>query len=462
MSLPNNGRNHNHNPIRDGGDDIAFVNPSPSGDSDRDGAGYSPSVKENVDYASPSQNASDINPETGTNSHASAYDDLDDYVYRQNKRRHRRRQRRRGLRSILGMKQLQHKHRHHHSKHHHRRKRLKKWQKASIGIISTLLALIVLLIGTVAYLNMAGEAELTNSDNLSVDVPEGIESSDNGMYIVYKGVQYKYNENIASILCMGIDRETLGNIKGHVGTGGDSDALFLITIDNRTGETNLVNISRETMTDIGIYSSGGNYIETAKAQICLAYAYGDGKETSCRNQLVAVKQLFYNIPINSYLSLDMEGIGAINDTMGGITVVSPETIGTFISGETYNLRGSQAQSFVRDRSHETIEGNNLRMERQKVYLESFARQLIDKTKQNLSTPIDVFNASKPYVCTNLNAARITNLAINAIRGGYNDFEIRNIPGEVKKGKTYAEFYVNEEKFFEMFLEIFYDPVENFR
>ena len=144
--------------------------------------------------------------------------------------------------------------------------------------------------------------------------------------------------------------------------------MFLITIDTETGDTNLVNISRETMTDIGIYSSEGNYIETQKAQICLAYAYGDGAESSCRNELDAVKKLFYNVPINSYLSLDLQGIGEINEAMGGVTVVSPETIGTFVAGETYTLKGTQAQSFVRDRSHETVEGNNLRIERQRVYL----------------------------------------------------------------------------------------------
>lgn len=459
MSLPNNGRNHNHNPIADS-KDIVFVK-SNNSDNDAENMPSGVHMQKDVDFASPVDHDEARNPETGTNSQASAYDDLDDYIYKQNKKRHRHRHSSRGPSLFNKRRKSHHKHRHHHSKHHHRRKRLKKWQKVSIGIISTLLALIILLVSTVVYLNLRGREELTNTDNLSIAVPKDIENYDNGMYLTYKGVQYKYNENIASILCMGIDRETLGNVDGHVGTGGDADALFLITIDTETGDTNLVNISRETMTDIGIYSDG-NYVESTKAQICLAYAYGNGAETSCRNQLVAVKQLFYNIPINSYLSLQLQGIGTINDAMGGITVVSPETIGTFVAGETYNLRGSQAQSFVRDRSHETIEGNNLRMERQKVYLESFARSLISQTKEDITTPVNIFNAAKPYICTNLNASKITHLAITAIRGGYNEFEIKSVPGKVKKGEEFAEFYVDEDKFFEMFLSVYYKPVENFR
>lgn len=457
MSLPSNGRNHNQRPVfeKDNNDVVLAGLEQTATYNDENGTvpdGVNP--KKGVDFAD-SVDYDSVNPETGINSHASAYDDLDDYVYRQTKKRHRSRHHhhRSSSAPLLFRKKS--------SKHHRSRKRLKKWQKVSLGIISGILALIILAVGSLVYLNIMGRQELTNNENLTIDVPDQAEGYDNGMYITYKGVQYKYNENVTSVLCMGIDRETFGNIDGNVGTGGNADAIFMITIDLETGETNLINISRETMTDIGIYSVAGRYIETVKAQLCLAYAYGDGAQTSCRNQLVAVKKLFYNIPINTYLSLDLQGIGAINDTMGGITVVSPETIDSFVAGETYNLRGSLAQSFVRARSHATIEGNNLRMQRQKIYLESFANKLLNETKKDLSAPINLFNASKPYVCTNLDASRITYLAINAIRGGYDQFEIKTVPGKVKEGKKYAEFYVDEDEFFEMFLSVYYKPVENF-
>lgn len=444
MSLQSNGRNHNYNPMADS-DDVGFAKLIKS-DKTTEQSYTELNMKEEIDLAAPVDHDEAAIMDKDTNSKASAYDDLDDYVFRQSKSSRKRKHRN----SLFKTK----------SKHKHRKKRFKKWQKACIGIISTLLALIILLISTVVCLNMLGKSELTNADNLSIAVPDNVENYDNGLYITYKGNEYKYNENIATILCMGIDKETLGNVDGHIGTGGNADALFLITIDTETGDTNLVNISRETMTDIGIYSSEGNYIETQKAQICLAYAYGDGAESSCRNELDAVKKLFYNVPINSYLSLDLQGIGEINDAMGGVTVVSPETIGTFVAGETYTLKGSQAQSFVRNRSHETVEGNNLRMERQRVYLESFASSLISQTKKDITTPINIFNVAQPYICTNLNASKITHLAITAIRGGYNEFHINSVPGKVKKGNEFAEFYVDEDKFFEMFLSLYYKPVED--
>ena len=471
MSLPNNGRNHNHKPIFENNEEDFLAAGLEQAAEYEKNNGVKPTVytpEKDVDFASPVNRDAVVNPETGTNSQASAYDDLDDYVYRQNKKRHRsHRHHSSSVPSLFRKKRSKHKHRHHHHKHHRRKKRLRKWQKVTLGIICVFLALIILGISTVVYLNnKGGEDLLKGNDTVNLELPKYADSLSNGQYITYKGVQYKLNENITSILCMGVDKESLkddnGNIvqvNNNIGAGGHADAIFLVTLDMESGRTTMINISRETMTDIYIYSTTGNFVETQKAQICLAYAYGDGKETSCNNVLLSVQQMFYNIPINSYIALDLQGIGGINDTMGGITVVSPETIGPFTAGETYTLRGSLAQSFVRDRSHEVINGNSLRMERQKIYLQSFANKLIDKTKADLTFPMTLFNSATPYICTNLNASKITNLALSAIRGTYSgEPEIKTIPGKVKQGEQFAEFYINEKKFFELFLDVYYEPV----
>lgn len=470
MSLPNSGRNHNHKPVLgNDNEDFLAAGLEQAAEYEKNN-GVKPTVyvpEKNVDFASPVNRDSVVNPETGTNSQASAYDDLDDYVYRQNKKRHRSHRHSSSVPSLFRKKKSKHKHRHHHHKHHRKKKRLRKWQKVTISVICVLLALIIVGVGTVVYLNMKGSKDLLKgNDSVNLDLPKYADSISNGQYITYKGVQYKLNENITSILCMGVDKESLKDDNGNIvqigdniGAGGHADALFLLTLDMKSGRTTLINISRETMTDIYIYSTTGNFVETQKAQICLAYAYGDGRESSCNNVLLSVQQLFYNIPINSYLALDLQGIGGINDTMDGITVVSPETIGPFTAGETYTLRGSLAQSFVRDRSHEVINGNALRMERQKIYLQSFANKLIDKTKADITFPMTLFNSATPYMCTNLDAAKTTNLALSAMNGTYNgEPEIKTIPGKVKQGEQYAEFYVNEKKFFELFLDVYYTPV----
>ena len=94
-----------------------------------------------------------------------------------------------------------------------------------------------------------------------------------------------------------------------------------------------------------------------KQQICLAYAYGDGKEKSCENVLASVRRLFYNVPINTYFALDLDGISELNDAVDGVDVTSPETIATFEEGKDYHLVGMEAESFVRTRRMDRLDAN---------------------------------------------------------------------------------------------------------
>lgn len=475
MNLQGNGNNHNHGPKAEDEND-SFISFRQSADYERITGQKPVTTGEDGSADFGDEERSQKLREAIESENSSAYEDLDDFVYRQNKRRKRSNGRRhhhshrspsslspgRVMKKATGVSK--HKHKHHFHRHHHRRRKLRKWQKAAIGVIAVLLALIVISVGTLAFLVFRGRSALLDKGNLNINVPDKAVSIENGQFIEYNGVKYRYNDNITSILCMGIDKDTFSNDKQHTlegqnASGGDADSIFLVTMDLSTGDTKLVNISRDTMTDIKITSQSGRFIKTEQAQLSLAYAYGDGGDVSCQNALTAVRNLFYGTPINSYLALDMQGIGYINDAIGGVTVVSPETIDSFVEGKTYNLQGTMAQAFVRSRSHATVEGNSLRMQRQKVYLESFAQKLLAQTRSNLSTPVDLFNSAKPYIVSNINTDKIAYLAVNAVRGGYSGFEIKNVPGEVKAGKKYAEFYVNEDEFFEMFLDIFYIPTD---
>jgi len=455
MSLLGNGRNHNQTPDFDttknvlkNGKDYALKFNNEQREPNKP-----PVPEENVDFASPSKVK--IEAQDGEKKGASAFDDLDDYVYRYSRKRHHKHHKS-GILRKLGI------HKSHRRKKKKKKSKFKTWQKVIISIICIILVIIIGLLGTILYLNKAGENALLNSEQVVITVPEEVKDSDNGgKYLVTKdGRKFAYNENITSILCMGVDKDDLELDNDVVGTAGAADFLFLITIDTATGESNLIHISRDTMAEIGIYSTEGIYVESREAQICLAYAYGDGKHVSCNNQVTAVRNLFYNVPINSYVSLDLSGVSVINDSIGGVTVTSPETIGEFTAGQQYHLQGKYAEMFVRRRSIDIIEGNSLRMKRQREYIQAFAQKVIQQTKEDIQTPITLFNTASPYICTNLDASKITYLAINGLKGNLSkEFEIKTLDGELKQGETYVEYYLDEEKFFETFLEVFYTPVE---
>lgn len=355
------------------------------------------------------------------------------------------------------MNPRKHKNKHHHS--HRSRRRRKRIKKVLLTIGCVLLSLVTLLVGSAVFLFFKGQSELMNSE-INIVAPDSVDASlqNDGRLIIYNGSQYRLNEDITSLLFIGVDKRDMDDI-GELGASGQADVIVLIAIDTKTGEMKMVNVPRDTMTDVAVYAVEGTYVGMKHQQICLSYAYGDGKETSCDNTVAAVKRIFYNIPINSYFAMDIDGIGAINDAVGGIDVVSPETVETFEKGESYHLEGRTAERFVRARNHETADANLLRNKRQQLYADAFVHKIFSATKEDLTTPVSLFNASAPYSVTNLNPSRITFLAQKLVSGGSVSMTMTNVPGTAALNKEeYAEYTVNEKEFYEVFLNTFYKKV----
>ena len=388
-----------------------------------------------VEYALPVEEKDRGFKKSGTKRRGSAKDELNDYIY------------------MTPVKNS--------SSHKKEKKKKKLWLKILIGILIGLIVLILSGIITLFVLINVGKGAMLDANKTAIiNVPTYVQQVEqDGKTIVYNGKTYKYNEAITSILFMGIDRDQFADDDENLGTNGDADALMLLTYDTSNGNTDLISISRDTMADIDVYSKDGTYIGIEKQQICLAYAYGDGKETSCTNQVNAVSRLFYNIPISSYLSMDLDAVSVLNDAVGGVTVTSPQTFKEFTKGETVTLYGESAETFVRNRDTSVLDSNNSRMERQRVYIESFFKTLAAGTKENLMLPVDLFNAASPYTVTNIDIPKVTYLASNILEKDFSEIEMQNVPGEVVQGEVYAEYHLDQEKFFEMFLNVYYTPVD---
>ena len=352
-----------------------------------------------------------------------------------------------------------HHHHHHHHRSRHKRRKLKTRQKVLRALICILLALVILVSGTALFLIFKGHGELFDED-IKIDSPDGLNAvvQDDGDYIFYNGERYKYNKEVTSMLLMGIDRRDFST-PNEQGTGGQADVIVLMAMDMKNRKVSLLNIPRDTMTDVSIFSVSGYYVGMEKQQICLSYAYGNGKETSCSNTLASVKRIFYNVPISTYFSLDLDGIAAVNDAVGGVDVVSPETIESFKEGTPYHLVGAQAESFVRARRHDIAEANMLRMQRQQTYVKNFMNKVVSEAKRKPSTAVDLFNESKQYSCTNLDAAKILYMAQDLARNGALETSMLTVPGTTTLSKDeQAEYNINEKDFYEQFLSVFYEKM----
>ena len=334
----------------------------------------------------------------------------------------------------------------------------KKGKKILLILLLIFFLLVAATAGTFFYLQYKGQQDLVSYDDVTIDsIDEAIVQND-GKTVVYNGKMYRLNENITSIACMGIDKDDIGTYVDKIGTAGQADTNMVLVIDTKTGEVTVISIPRDIMVDMGVYTTKGDYAGMKNQQLCLAYAYGDGKHTSCRNTVDAIERILFGIPVHSYVSLDIEGIGPINDAIGGVTVKSTETIGEFRKGQSVTLRGKQAVDFVRDRGDDK-DASIRRMERQMAYVSEFGSAAVKSAKRDIGTITRLYNTTSKYSCTNVELGSVTYLATSLLSNGVTGLKTVSIPGEMKQGDIYAEFYMDKTATYEMILDIYYNEVE---
>ena len=345
-------------------------------------------------------------------------------------------------------------------------KKKKKGLKILLWILMIVLFIIIALCVTAVVMMKIGEKQMTDYEEVVVEVPEIAETIINdGKTVIYNGQKYTLNENIVSVLAMGVDRyKLIENGEDRHGRNGQADTILLLTIDSKTGKMKVVSISRETMADVDVYSESGVYSGINKEQICLAYAYGDGQHTSCENVLKSVNRLFYGIPINSYVAINITSIASLNDVVGGVTLKAIGDFqmpsGRFIkNGETVTLKGKEAEVYIRNRDQEIVEANTERMGRQVQYIKAFAAKTLTMTKSDISTPVKLYDglSKNGDLISNINTAQISFLTECVLKNpSVDDVEFISIKGETKLGDDgYAQFYPDETAFFEMILDVFY-------
>lgn len=337
----------------------------------------------------------------------------------------------------------------------------KKWsvtKKILVGILLFLLCLIIGIAAALLIMRHNGKRELLNYDNLNVKVPEEHDYEDGGRFVYYKGDKYEFNTRIATILFMGIDKEALEK-SSTIGIGGQADALYLFTYDTSNGKIKVLCLNRDTMTDISRYDENGVYYDTSNAQLCLAYAYGDGKKLSAENQVTAVERLLYNVPINAYYAIDLSALKILNDDIGGVTLTPQYTFKSFTKGQKVTIKGDMAEEFVRYRDFTLLDDNLRRMACQRQYINAFARQIVPAIRKNYRVPMKLYEDTSKYTVTNIGASDLTYLA-STLTFNYSGLELITTPGEYHDvaDDEFAEFKVDKTKLFETVLSIFYTKV----
>lgn len=332
-------------------------------------------------------------------------------------------------------------------------------RKIILGILIFVLCVIIGIVIAFVIMKNNGEKKVLNYNNLNLNLPKEVDSEGGGNVIHYKGHTYEFNKNIATILFMGIDNNELID-NAVAGTAGQADALYLFTYDTNNGSIKVLALNRDTITDVTRYDEAGYYYDTASTQLCLAYAYGDGKKFSAQNQLTAVERLIFNIPINCYYAIDLSAIKILNDNIGGVTLTPEYTFSQFKAGETITIRGDMAENFVRSRDTSMLDDNIRRMACQRQYLEAYVRQMLSSIKKDFSIPGKLYKNAAQYTVTNINISDLFFLTPK-LASNYSGLNFVTTKGKYKlvKGDEAAQFHLDKEDFFEKILDIFYKQIQ---
>ncbi len=278
--------------------------------------------------------------------------------------------------------------------------------------------------------------------------------------VSYNGKKYCYNTSIKTYLFMGIDKEGTVEPAADGISGGQSDAMFLLAENTKDKTISVIAINRNTMTDVDAYNENGDYIATEKMQICLQHGYGDGMRTSCLRSVDAVSRLFYQLPIDGYLSLNMGAMPILNDAVGGVQVeilqdLEWEERGVSLKkGETVTLSGNEAYVYLRARDVDEFNSATLRLERQMQYLTALFTQI--KTR-DVAAVMQMYDSVEEYLVTNIEFA---GLAEELMECEFDASRMYSVPGEMQEGTLFEEYIVDDTALYEMILEVFYEPVED--
>ena len=285
-------------------------------------------------------------------------------------------------------------------------------------------------------------------------------------WLRYNGEIMEYNSNCITFLFMGIDK--IGKVQPAADgmSGGQADALFLVTLNPDRSTVSIIAVNRNTMTPVEAYNEAGKYVGTYDLQVCLQHGYGDGMQQSCERQVSAVSNLFYQLPIHGYISLNMNGIVALNDAVGGVTldilqdIPASKTVRALKKGETVTLSGEEAWRYTRYRDHNEFDSASDRLEREKQYLDAFMQKMRTAIKENPSLVMSIYQAISPYMVTNVELADLIYLTEQVSSYRFDENGIRSMEGEtILADSGFEEFYPDEQKLYDLMIDVFYQKVQ---
>ncbi len=267
------------------------------------------------------------------------------------------------------------------------------------------------------------------------------------------GRKFKYNTNLLTLLCMGIDTAD--------DSASQTDVIDLMILDREKKEIKIFAISRDAMVPIRIFDASGKSLGWEEQHLALASSYGSTQERGCLLTCEAVSKMLWGIPIVYYAGANLSAFGQIQSLAGNFTVVVPDdslaSLGAgYQKGSRLTITKENAELFVRSRDTGVDFSNTSRMMRQKAYMEGYVSALREQLQEDFGGTVARAVKLLPQLVTNISVNEVADFAEMLMNYEFSaDEDYIVVEGTQEKGLFHDEYRIDESKLQDLILEVFY-------
>ena len=305
----------------------------------------------------------------------------------------------------------------------------------------------VIVFGLIENVIDKAENNIYSEDEFSYSgVPEGS--------LYYENAWYRSRDSLETVLILGLDKKQKDSSQERKNSE-QADYLALLILDKEEKNFTILHINRDTMTDIPYIKESGEKSGTIYAQLALAHTFGSDDRMRCRNTVNTVENLLYGIDIDHYLSLTMDAVPILNDSVGGVELRLMDDFTdldeSLVKDVVVTLRGEQALAYVQARGSLEDNTNLHRMERQRQYLSALFEKYSSIKLENM---MDTMMQINEYMVSDCTIEQLSKFLEKF--GSYTYEGILTLDGEAVKGDEFMEFYIDESAVQAMVVELFYE------
>lgn len=211
----------------------------------------------------------------------------------------------------------------------------------------------------------------------------------------------EYKGDVVNVLVCGIDYEEGRAYTSDGSNDGMTDMIMYVNFDVANHKINMLQIPRDTY-------PGEEYKHGNTGKINAVALYNDGI-----GSLMELIHEQYKLPVDYYVTIDMQSLKEIVDLFGGIEVYIPQDIsykGSTLEQGYRNLDGEAAEFFVRNRNY--AQADIARLDMQRYFYQGLFARIRTATLRDLAKLAPV---ALKYVETNIPMDELISMGVSFLQ-----------------------------------------------